>query len=772
MTAPFAPSGFDRAGAKRAGYSDAEIDAFLSAQSSNAAPPRTTPPAGNDERARLTAAGFSPAEIDTHYSNTTPPRGSFREYAEGMRDPRREAMADRWDELVKAGTTADAATQQVQREFTQRDLARRGEARRGPATAASQLMQGASFGFSDEANAGMSALGAKLGGDSRPVRDVYAERVAEERARQAAYSAANPGKSLMLQLAGGLVSGGAGAARVAAVRGAGAAAAAAPSMLARAGTVLGAGAGMGALGAAGASEAPTLGGVAADAALGGALGAGFAGAAPIVGKVAGTVAPVARAAVGAVRTPTTALRTAEDVGESALLRLAKALQQDKVTPDALRTAGASARPGEIVADLAGPQTQRLVRGSEAVPSAGASTIRRTLADRQAEQGDRVTSALVSAFGADDAPDLVSAARRLEQTRKAASGRAYREAYEVAPGEPRTVSASLLTPYLDDPVFRRAMTKAREQFDLDVRTGDAPTRAPIFRDVVESVGADGTPVITTAEEIPVAVVDYLKRGLDAVIESGADGRPLDRAAARSYRTLRNRLLESVDAEVPEFAAARQVYAGGMALEEALQRGQDAMRRGTTRADLRATLADLSDGEAEQFRLGALGQLLEDVANTAEGRDVARTIAKSPAMREKLDILLPTDAARDEFAALLQSEARMTATGRTIQGSRTAPTLQDVDGLTDTGGAGWLTGALTAPRQTAMRAAGAVADRVMRADRTRMADELAPLLTTPAGQVEKVVELLARAQSKRAARTTTARGAVGGVAGATAGQVVRP
>jgi hypothetical protein len=739
----------------------------------------------------------------------------FSEMAAAMPDPIRAKKADRWDQLKAAHPTWDQATldQAVEQEFATSAKAAPAIARRGESGIASQITQGASFGFGDEANALLDTVTDKARGrESRPFGEAYRANADAERARLEMYREQNGGKSMLAQIAGGVLTGGGvnalgrtallrgGAAAGKAVAG-GEAIAGAPGFWARVGKGAAEGAGYGALGGAGNSEGNDASVMLKDAGTGALVGGGIGGGLPMLGGLLGLTGRAAVATKNAIKPPTQSAAISADMAaapstalavpsaaakpvvssgalpttDSALLRVARAMRQDKMTPDALRAASASARPGEIIADVAGEQTQRLVRGAEALPSAGASEIATTLRGRQSEQGQRVAKGIAEAFGVADEVDLTAAAKSLEATRKAASARAYREAYEVAPGEPRTISSALLQPYMDDPVFQKAMARARQQFDLDMRTGDAPTSAPIFRDVVTGVGPDGMPTVQLAEQIPVAVVDYLKRGLDAVIETGADGRPLDRTMARSYRQLKNRLLAEVDAEVPEFAAARQTFAGGIAMEEALQAGQQATKRGLSRSELAAQIADLSQGEAEQFRLGALGALLEDAANVSDGRDVMATIAKSPALREKIALLLPDDAARESFADLVKSEGRMTATRRTIQGSRTAPLLQDVAALTDDG---------TPEPQTIGRlfsggvanAAGrgldAVSERLSRAERTQMSDQLAPLLTMSAKDTEKLLQMLAGASSRAAAKSATRRAATSGAASAVAGQQVRP
>ncbi len=138
--------------------------------------------------------------------------------------------------------------------------------------------QGLSFGFSDELAGGIGAginstmnMFGKGTGDS--FGDAYRDIRDGARANKDAFAARNPKTALAAEIGGGLLTGGVGAARVGALKGA-------QSL----GRLAGVGAAEGAVYGAGASDADTLDGVAGDAAIGGLLGGATGAAAPAIGK--------------------------------------------------------------------------------------------------------------------------------------------------------------------------------------------------------------------------------------------------------------------------------------------------------------------------------------------------------------------------------------------------------------------------------------------------------------------------------------------------------
>jgi hypothetical protein len=746
---------------------------------------------------------------------------NFSSYAASLPNPK----ADRWDELVAKGMAPEQATQAVEQEFTTRAKAAPAIARRGESGIASQLTQGASFGFGDEANALVDTFTDKVRGrESRPFGEAYRANADAERARLDMYRQQNGGKSVLAQIAGGVLTGGgvAGLARTGLMRGGAAAAAdvipgsARPiaALLGRAGKGAAEGAAYGALGGAGNSEGNDVSVMLKDAAMGGAVGAGLGGGLPLAGALLGMAPRAGRAVIGAVR-PGTFARTEQTAAQAApgaapavesalppaapalpapasapvqsagaqaaaqvtnqtpvtdraMLRLARALREGGMTPEGLKGAAANAKPSEIVADIAGEPARRLVRGAEAIPSRGGDELRTILTERQAGQGDRVTEAVAGMFGLQGRPNLVTGARELAQAQREEAAPLYRAAMMEGDVD-RMVPASVLEPFKGVPEFQKALTRAQRMFADDVRQGRAEA-GDVFADVVTGVGADGSPQVSVnAQQIPLRVVDYVKKSLDAMIGDRTPAGAMDRTARASLIRDRNALLKSVDELVPEYGTARDAYRGGAALRDAFDSGADAVKM--TRDELADELGRMSKGEAQQFRIGAVGRLLEDVQSRADGQDAMAVLAKNRVVRDKIRMLLPSDAARESFDALVSSEARQTATRRTIQGSRTAPLLQDIAALADdpTPATNALSGGMT---NLAGRAVGMASDRLMAAERTQMADELAPLLSMSPNQVTALLERLAKAAERQTTRQSAARGATTGAASAVAGQQVRP
>lgn len=145
------------------------------------------------------------------------------------------------------------------------------------------LAQGVSFGFADEIAGGVGAAGNSVydffsGGDSGSFSDNY-DRIRDKwRSDNEAFSKRNPKTALAAEIAGGLLTGGAGAARVGALRGA-----------QTIGRLAGLGAVQGTIAGAGHSKAEDLKGVTKDAAIGGLLGGGLGAATPAIGRAVGGV---------------------------------------------------------------------------------------------------------------------------------------------------------------------------------------------------------------------------------------------------------------------------------------------------------------------------------------------------------------------------------------------------------------------------------------------------------------------------------------------------
>jgi len=157
---------------------------------------------------------------------------------------------------------------------------------------ADTLGQGLSFGFSDELAGGIGAginsiAGIFGGGTGEDFGDAYRGIRDAARSNVDAFSERNPKTALATEIVGGMLTGGAGAARTGAFN----AAKYAPTLLGRLAPVAATGAVQGGLYGAGASEAEDIGGVATDTLTGAAVGGVTA---PLLPAIAGGARSVAR----------------------------------------------------------------------------------------------------------------------------------------------------------------------------------------------------------------------------------------------------------------------------------------------------------------------------------------------------------------------------------------------------------------------------------------------------------------------------------------------
>jgi hypothetical protein len=101
---------------------------------------------------------------------------------------------------------------------------------------------------------------------------------------------------------------------------------------------------------------------------------------------------------------------------------------------------------------------------------------------------------------------------------------------------------------------------------------------------EMVKVDGK---SLSEQVPQSVqaIDYMKRGLDDLIEGKMRSGAMARTEARLLRQKLNGVLEKVDAAVPEYAKARAQFSGDSKLMEAHDAGREFLR--TDRDELAAS-----------------------------------------------------------------------------------------------------------------------------------------------------------------------------------------
>jgi hypothetical protein len=639
----------------------------------------------------------------------------FSEYVDSLPNPK----ADRWDALVASGISPDQATRQVEME------SRGQQPKDYKPGAANALLHGLTFGTSDEMLGAMSAVGDRIGGNRRPFSELYEGRVGEERARLRDAREASPVGSTIADIGGSVFSGGVGAKLgLAALRGIGGAASAAAAPATAAGRV--------ALGAAGGASAGAASGYAdgegstMDRLRSAGRGAAFGG---VAGGVASGIVPMVSAGIRQMRDAFGLRRAGETVFDGAAEaagnkvpvnpspsvrdRVARIVQAVKgETPSSPRTAPnvataagradekvlgaltaggqtlddvigrveATAARGKPVAlvDVGGPRLQRLTRGARAVSG---DVIDERLGRRAAAESDRFVGDLETVVGEQrgipqELDDMI-ARQRTQANELYPAARAA--GIEVKPENAQQVE--VLRRVLAKPQFREAFQNAQRIAELaDDPIGDIFTQ-----------GADGSVTLSMVPDV--RTIDYIKKGVDAVIERGNNGAGLAKHEASLLRDRMREVLGVYDELVPEYGAARQAFAGEAELQNAYRAavdGSDQVLKGgralpnflrASADEVQAAMSTMTASEQEAYRKGAIAALKRTEQGVADGGSRAKKFFGTPAMRAKLQTIFPDQASFDEFSARMTDEQGMRGSFDFLRGNSQTP-----DKLVDAADAG--------------------------------------------------------------------------------------
>ena len=474
-------------------------------------------------------------------------------------------------------------------------------------------LQGLTFGFSDEIGSAIGALAGSIATGEK-YSDVYSKMQTQLGDKREQFSSDNPVLSTGAEIAGGMLTGGVGGAKVL-----GGKAFQQASNLGKLGRISGVGAAEGGIyGAGTADQDARLSGGATGALIGGGLAPLGAGAINAGGKVIGSATNYA--ADKLAKTPKSqavqALRdTADAVGMTAddAVNKMKALGSQGVIADLNDGFRAVARAGM---NKMGTMTER---GRNVVNA------------RQKSQQQRLMTAIRSTGGDDVNYSGTVAKVTSDRANKAAP--MYEEAYTKGIQETPDV-----TKLLANPLLRQAQSKARKYAESEGTQGDLLKLLHHTKEALD-------------DEIDAAMNQVVKQ------DKGA-------THARHLLKVKERLLGVIEAQNPEYIAAKNVYAGESRLLNALRTGRDILKKDPE--DIELHLRDLGESELELFRLGgvkAISKLLDK--SVGENRDATKRLLNTSDMRQRLALVMGDDAT--EFLRRAGVEEKFTQTRNMLTGN---------------------------------------------------------------------------------------------------------
>lgn len=374
----------------------------------------------------------------------------------------------------------------------------------------------------------------------------------------------------------------------------------------------------------------------------------------------------------------------------------------QVVANALRADGGIARAGQRVADAqargvpmalgdTGDNARGIMASVGRQPGEARTIVRDMAIARQEGQGERIAGAV--------ARDLGPVAN-VRATSEALAAQAKQQAaplYEAAYSAPIAITDEL------SGILRRlppqAVANAKELARLEGRDPNAI-----------GVDLDDLGQIKLIERPSMQTLDYIKRGLDDVVETFRDGTTgrlnLDTRGRATNDALRD-FVSEVDRINPAYAQARAAYAGPMKMAAALKKGQTSLN--ATADDLLVMTRDLTPGEAEQFRLGLRSALIGRIEGGGDYADKVRQLVGTPKKRAALAQIFGGNAELDRFLATMADEADLGRSYQAVAGNSATAERQAFDAAT--GDQGLLNTAAGAATDVARGNVGAGVTRII-------------------------------------------------------------
>lgn len=534
------------------------------------------------------------------------------------------------------------------------------------------ITQGASLGFADELEGLKAGRDQLVGNAIRRVRgkpierkasDAYRQTVDFEREVAADYAKRHPVASVSLNVLGGIATGGVGAG---AIKGA-------TSLAGAVGRSAAVGAGYGALAGAGTAEGNlaqrgrgAVTGAAVGAVTGAALPAAARGAQTVGNRVAsGTSEATARIASQFGRTPPPAVVTERATSRAEALIRDMAARRG-VTPEAIM-----ADPAVMAGK---PITGAEVLGREAMTQLTAigrrggqtgDVLEDVMRGRSDGQGARVVDDFAKATGippeavADDFAALSAALRARAKP-----------AYDAAYAKSAPIGSDEMDELLKRPAVQAALGRAINIAKEEGRDPKALGLVMNTRREVRPGSANDTRAVTRERLThgwSTQTVDYIKRGLDDIIEGYRD--PTTRRlnldeAGRAIVGTHKRFRDEAVRLNPSYGEALQAGGEPLRLEQAWRDAPKLLSNNTPARVFQQRWAALGEGEQNAAR----GAFANDLMQKAQAGRLRPRELRTPAFRRKLQLMIGEQS--DDFLASVEQEMRL------ARGSRMSPGTNSV------------------------------------------------------------------------------------------------
>ncbi len=437
----------------------------------------------------------------------------------------------------------------------------------------------------------------------------------------------------------------------------------------------------------------------------------------------------------------------KSVEERATTKVLEAMSRDDLDPMQARVMLEKDRAMGVNPTLMDvtPSTKSLGEAVVTVPGPGRKILGGALEERIEEGRDVVGQRVIKDLA--KGKDYVASEDSLVGKLRANANNLYDEAYKFG-----TVNDPRILKVLEDDTFKKAYDKARSIAEKEARAAELrgeDTSRFVLKPIYQ-VDSEGT---ATRVELPdVRTLDYIKRGIDAIIDEGFKGKGMSTAEANALKDLRRAFIGAIDESTVDpstgksaYAAARAKYAGDMEVLDALRLGREEyMTPKTLPEQAKKIVAGMSDAERDALRTGAAQAILSKIQDAPQQINAAQRVIGAPATRKRLEALFENPQEYEIFEAALKREAELFRNAQEIvRGSRTQPKAEAVKDLKSGSGVIDVAGEAV---DVAMGTPGSVVGRVLKYLQARTtldeksAAEIAKMLKS--GTPQEIDDTLAR------------------------------
>lgn len=367
--------------------------------------------------------------------------------------------------------------------------------------------------------------------------------------------------------------------------------------------------------------------------------------------------------------------TPKVVQDRALEKMTDAMRQAKVDPRDVQVQMAQDRAMNVPSVMANanPALRDLAEAVAQRSGSGSNVIEKKLTNQRLGAKGRVTAQTTAALKPVDYYGLEdNLTAQLRNNAKSLYDKAYAHG-DV--DDPRIVEV------LKNPQFKAFFDKARGIADTEAQTAKLKGEDPLkfaLPEIYKPSGrfdASGAEILDLVKLPDVRTLDYIKRGIDATIDSGFRGKGMSTAEASALRDLRKQFVNAIDENVPDYKFARKTYAGDLETLDALRMGREEFKD-LDPEQVKKMVDAMSSGEKDAFRTGVARYFYGIIGDQSNEPNMAQRIIGPENMQKKLAMLFDNPAEFDLYKTALMRESQLYKESNKILGNSATARRQEL------------------------------------------------------------------------------------------------